>query len=315
MNGPVLSDGIFFCDRSLAMVRDTQTSLYIAMVRGTRTSLFAMARVSRTILSLYLRMPQRRFILIIGFIVCFLGSCGIAKAQYGVDSLELLQWKEMAAFYRNLEIKNLPEEQLREQQYQHLKTFLTAYPANNSGAFFIDWSKSITALQADTLSRLVAPAVRNKYSEMLSFTKQRLQLTENGQPFPKLVLRDSSGKEADIASLKGKIVLLDVWSSWCGPCRREIPELKKLYQKYKDSGFVVIGISLDDNKNKWVQAMQHDGQTWPAYCELKPWRDNTMYKRFKITAIPDNFLIGRDGKLYAQQVAMHNLENKIRRLL
>jgi len=130
-----------------------------------------------------------------------------------------------------------------------------------------------------------------------------------------MILTDTTNQLLDISSLKGKIVFLNVWASWCVPCRAEIPELIRLYEKYKNKGFIIIGISLDDDKTKWLKAIAKDVQPWNQYCELKTWRNNSMLNKWGITGIPYNFLIDRQGKLNDKEINIDLLEEKIKELL
>jgi glutathione peroxidase-family protein len=90
-----------------------------------------------------------------------------------------------------------------------------------------------------------------------------------------------------------------------------MPKLKSLYEKYKDKGFIVIAISLDDDKKRWINAIIKDGQLWPQFCELKTWTYNSMYNKWGISWLPYNFLIDRQGKLSDKEINIDKLEEKI----
>jgi thiol-disulfide isomerase/thioredoxin len=105
------------------------------------------------------------------------------------------------------------------------------------------------------------------------------------------------------------------WSDNCHPCREEIPHLIKLYEKYKGKGFTVIAISLDANKTEWLKAIEKDQQPWQQFCELKPWVNNSMLRKWGIDFMPYNFLIDRDGKLIDKEITITSLEKKISQLL
>lgn len=107
---------------------------------------------------------------------------------------------------------------------------------------------------------------------------------------------DLNGKEVSLSDFtgKGNVILIDFWASWCGPCRAAMPELKETYQKYKDKGLIIIGISLDADKEKWEKATKDDGIEWPQFSNLKGW-DEPAARTYGINSIPHTVLIGKDG--------------------
>jgi thiol-disulfide isomerase/thioredoxin len=108
------------------------------------------------------------------------------------------------------------------------------------------------------------------------------------------------------------MVLIDAWSSWCKPCRAQIPELVTLYERYNKKGFEIIGVSIDHVKAAWLQAINADGQTWRQFCELKQWSQNQFVKDFSIMGIPANFLIDRNGILIGQDLSPEQIDRMVR---
>jgi thiol-disulfide isomerase/thioredoxin len=136
-----------------------------------------------------------------------------------------------------------------------------------------------------------------------------------GNKAPDLNFPNPSGKNISLSSLKGKIVLLDFWASWCKPCRAENPNVVRLYKQYKDKGFTIYSYSLDKDAEKWKGAIQQDGLTWPYHTsDLKGWQaaGSAIYN---VQSIPQTFLIGRDGDIIDIGLRGHELEEKLKELL
>ncbi len=122
------------------------------------------------------------------------------------------------------------------------------------------------------------------------------------------------GDSIRLSSMKGKVFLLDFWASWCVPCRFSNKQLVKLYARYKDKGFEILGVSLDDNKNAWKKAVSKDKISWLQINDNGGWDALTAIK-WNINAIPASFLIDKDGNVVAIDPEKQELENKIRQLL
>ncbi|MGZ3939259.1 MAG: redoxin domain-containing protein [Flavisolibacter sp.] len=123
---------------------------------------------------------------------------------------------------------------------------------------------------------------------------------------------DTLGKPVSLSSFKGKYVLVDFWASWCGPCRRENPNVVKVFNKYKDKNFTILSVSLDrpDAKDKWLAAIHKDGLTWTHVSDLKYW-DNAVAKEYGIRAIPQNLLLDPQGKIIAKNLRGEDLDAKL----
>jgi len=117
---------------------------------------------------------------------------------------------------------------------------------------------------------------------------------KTGSQIPGIVYNDPNGKAVDIKSFKGKYVLIDFWASWCGPCRKAIPEVKALYAQYKEKGFEVLSISVDTDNAAWRRAMTEEAMPWPQV--LSPDKNKTLAD-FMIIGIPTLYLIDREGKI------------------
>lgn len=135
-----------------------------------------------------------------------------------------------------------------------------------------------------------------------------------GQPAPEIALPDTTGQVVKLSSLKGKYVLVDFWAKWCGPCRQENPNVVRAFHKYKAKGFTVFGVSLDRNKQDWMQAIKQDGLAWTHVSDLKYWQSEAA-KTYNITGIPFSLLLDPDGKIIAKNLRGAALEAKLEEVL
>ncbi|MBC7451917.1 MAG: AhpC/TSA family protein [Cytophagales bacterium] len=136
-----------------------------------------------------------------------------------------------------------------------------------------------------------------------------------GDEAPDISLTDADGKTHSLSSLKGKVILLDFWASWCGPCRGENPNVVNAYSKYKDKGFTVFSVSLDTNKDQWIAAIKKDGLVWPNHVsDLKGWKSDPA-QLYAVRGIPSTFLIDQDGKVIATNLRGEDLQAKLEQLL
>ncbi|MEM7602745.1 MAG: TlpA disulfide reductase family protein [Verrucomicrobiota bacterium] len=124
----------------------------------------------------------------------------------------------------------------------------------------------------------------------------------------------TEGSEIDLTAMTDKVILVDFWATWCGPCVAEMPHVISTYEKYKDAGFEVVGISLDSEKAALDAFVTENGMTWPQYFDGEGW-GNKIAKEFGITGIPATFLIGKDGKIAASNLRGNALEEAVAGLL
>lgn len=134
-----------------------------------------------------------------------------------------------------------------------------------------------------------------------------------GGTAPDFEQADPDGKSVKLSDFKGKYLLIDFWASWCGPCRMENPNVVKMYNKYKDLGFEILGVSLDNNKDRWIGAIEQDNLEWVHVSDLKGWK-NEVAKMYNITAIPHTILLDKEGKIIARNLRGPSLEEKLKEL-
>ncbi|WP_209331703.1 TlpA disulfide reductase family protein [Lunatimonas salinarum] len=152
--------------------------------------------------------------------------------------------------------------------------------------------------------------------KMISSWKQELEelrALSIGQPAPEIELPDPDGNLVKLSDLKGKYVLIDFWAGWCKPCRDENPNVVRLYEKYKDKGFEVFGVSLDRTKDMWIKAIEEDGLKWTQVSDLKYFNSEAA-ATYQINAIPATYMVDPDGNILAKDLRGITLENKLAEL-
>lgn len=128
---------------------------------------------------------------------------------------------------------------------------------------------------------------------------KRLKGVGVGSDAPEIALSQPSGERLALSSLRGKYVLIDFWASWCGPCRRENPNVIKTYARFKDKGFEIYGVSLDQDKVAWLKAIEVDKLVWKHVSDLQYW-NSVAAQAYQVSAIPMTFMLDREGKVIAK---------------
>ena len=210
-------------------------------------------------------------------------------------------------------------EEIRQQRLDYMKQFtsensnsiVTALIVDNNLSYYIEPEELEVYVDGFDEVNSQSPWVQN-IKEKVEIAK-RLAI---GQPFVDIMLPTPNGNEISLSDYagKGNYVLIDFWASWCRPCRLANPHVVALYNKYKDKGFEIVGVSLDRDKAEWIKAIKADALTWPQMSDLKYWQSKGA-KLYSVTAIPHTVLLDKDGIIIAKDLETEELDKKLAELL
>jgi thiol-disulfide isomerase/thioredoxin len=226
-----------------------------------------------------------------------------AKADSDTTALRIIQQQKEQLYRKRLEV---------------LKEFISSYPtAVVSVGLLGDFLMLDSLNQAEELLKKFEKSNVSNLGQ-LRFFKNKIEVLKRlsiGALAPDFIQPDVFGNSVKLSSFRGKYVLLDFWASWCLPCRQENPNLVNVYNKYSDKDFTIISVSIDQNKDDWLQAIKKDNMTWINVSDLQTSNKSLVQRMYVASGIPDNYLIDPNGKIIAKRLLGDELNKRLEGLL
>ena len=210
-------------------------------------------------------------------------------------------------------------DKIRETRTAYMSEFVKQHPNTVVSAFIVSNMLSRYMSTEDMESIVNSYDSTLNKSQWVSLLRDNYTVakrTQNGQSFTDVTMLTPDDQTISLSDYagKGKYVLIDFWASWCPPCRAANPHVVKLYNQYKDKGFEIVGISFDQEKRKWTDAIAADGLKWPQMSDLKYWQSEAA-KIYSVNSIPHTILLDPEGKIIEKGLRVEQLGEKLAELL
>ena len=206
--------------------------------------------------------------------------------------------------------------QLEDERYALTKEFVQEHADNIFSDHIANVVKGESYEKGNELYDLLSDKVKaSSFGKQLRQNVDALAVSAIGVPCPDFQVKDEAGKTVYLSSLKGRIVVLDFWASWCGPCRQEMKNLRLQYAEFKDRGLEMMSISLDDSEEKWRKACEEEQIPWISTRDENGWAKSEIRKLFGIQSIPFIVLVDKEGNIVAKNIRRNLLREKIIELL
>lgn len=243
-----------------------------------------------------------------------------------INNLVMIQQKMQADYNTATQNGDVNTQKAIQAEYQNLngqyisglKNFVKTHPKSAVSGFIIynDFNNANIPLAEveESLSYIDKSIQETKFIKLATKRVDDIKGTTVGHKATNFSQTTPDGKKVSLSDFKGKYVLVDFWASWCRPCRAENPNVVSAYNRFKDKGFTVLGVSMDSNRDPWLAAIQQDKLTWTHISDLKGW-GNEVGKLYGVTSIPQNFLIDKEGKIIAKDLRGAALDEKLAEII
>lgn len=216
--------------------------------------------------------------------------------------------EDIFTFWHDLAASNRTDAEKSELMFRRILAIVDAQPNSNLGSDLLRDADMLTAAQAKIIfSHLSKDQQSLAESNGVKKLLLRLERTDIGKPYHFIALPDTTGVLLSGEKLPHRYMLIDFWASWCGPCRKENPNLVYLYDRYHKAGFEIVGISLDDSRAHWTRAIVHDQLTWPQISDLAG-TGNAAFQYYNLGFVPFNILVDEHGTIVAKDLKGKRLE-------